>query len=199
MYICIMKNILMLVVFLMTTQFVSAQEFYINDSGSKVEWFATKVTGKHNGDIKTKEGNFTFEKNKLKAGKVVIDMNTINTTDIQGEYKDKLDGHLKAADFFDVSTFPESVLVIKSVKNKKGKGTNTIITADLTIKGVTNEIIFPANILVKDNNAFANASITIDRTKWNIVYGSGSVFKSIGDKAINDNIVFKIKLELIKK
>jgi len=194
-----MKHIICIILMFVTSINVFTQDYLVNASKSKVEWLGTKITGKHNGDVTIKEGTLTLEKNKLKGGKVVIDMNTINTTDLQGDYKNKLDGHLKDADFFDVASFPESVLVIKSVKNKKGKGTNTLITADLTIKGITNQITFPANILVKDGNTYANANITIDRTKWNITYSSGSVFKSLGDKVIHDEIVFTIKLEANKK
>lgn len=194
-----MKHIICIILMFVTSINVFAQDYVVNASKSKVEWLGTKITGKHNGDVTIKEGSLSLEKNKLKGGKVVIDMNTINTTDLQGDYKNKLDGHLKDADFFDVASFPESVLVIKSVKNKKGKGTNTLITADLTIKGITNQITFPANILVKDGNTYANANITIDRTKWNITYSSGSVFKSLGDKVIHDEVVFTIKLEANKK
>jgi len=103
-----------------------------------------------------------------------------------------IEEHLKNEDFFDVENFPTSKLVITSAEQR----TDNIykITADLTIKGITNKIVFTANVTVKRNNFLATANIVIDRTKWDVVYKSGNIFKDLGDKIIHDEINFDIFL-----
>jgi polyisoprenoid-binding protein YceI len=123
-------------------------------------------------------------------------MTSINVTDLQGEYKGKLEGHLKSDDFFSVEKNTKSVLTIKKVEAIKGSKTaeNFNVTADLTIKGITNEVSFPAIIIVKGNTVTANADFNIDRTKWDIKYGSKSFFEGIGDKAIDNDFNIKVRV-----
>ena len=111
-----------------------------------------------------------------------------NRTDLSGEYKGKLEGHLKADDFFGVAKFPISTLEITKAKHKEG---NTYeCTAAITIKGKTEIITFNTDIN-KDN---AVAKIKIDRTKFDIKYGSGSFFKGLGDNMIYDEFDLNITL-----
>ena len=78
--------------------------FNVDTAASKVVWTGTKVTGKHTGTVNIKSGSLTVDNGALTAGNVVLDMNSISSTDLEGEYKEKLDGHLKADDFFGVAT-----------------------------------------------------------------------------------------------
>ena len=87
---------------------------------------------------------------------------------------------------------PTAIFKITNVA--KGQGSMYKIVADLTIKGITHSISFAADIKIKGLSYKANANIKIDRTKWDIVYKSGSVFKQLGDKIILDEIVFDISL-----
>jgi polyisoprenoid-binding protein YceI len=155
-----------------------------------VEWVATKVTGKtHTGTVSLSEGGLQIEGNKVSGGKFTIDMNTINVTDLEGGMKTKLEGHLKNDDFFSVDKFKTANLTILSVD-----GDN--IKANLTIKGITNEVTFPAKIVFgADGTVTASADINIDRTKFDIRYGSDSFFDNLGDKAIDNNIIFKVILK----
>jgi polyisoprenoid-binding protein YceI len=116
-------------------------------------------------------------------------MTSITTTDIKGEYAAKLDGHLKADDFFGTDKYPTSKLVFKKIANK-GNDVYTV-TADLTIKDVTAPVKF--DITVKGNTA--TTSFKVDRTKFGIKYGSGSFFDNLGDKTINDDFELTVSLQ----
>ncbi|UKM64018.1 YceI family protein [Flavobacteriaceae bacterium GSB9] len=147
---------------------------------SNVVWKGYKVTGAHEGTIEIKSGSLAFEDDKLIGGEFVIDMTTINTTDLEGEYKGKLDGHLKSDDFFGVENYPTAKLVFKKVEASGKNAYN--VNADLTIKGKTNPISF--TISIYGNKATAN--LKIDRSKYDVRYGSTSFFDNLKDKAIYD-------------
>lgn len=161
----------------------------VNIKSSNVFWKGEKVTGSHEGNISLKSGVLKFDDKKLVGGNIVINMNTIYCTDLSGEYKSKLEGHLKSNDFFGVEEYPEAILKITKVRSK-GKS-KYACTADLTIKGITKEIKFEAELGKGD----AKTNIVIDRTKFNVKYGSGSFFKGLGDKMIYDE--FEISVDLV--
>lgn len=160
----------------------------VNVKTSSIEWVGTKVTGKHNGTINLKSGNFLFKDNKLAGGYFVVDMNSIVCLDLKGEYKSKLEKHLSSDDFFGVATYPEATFKITKI----GLVTKTKykITGDLTIKGKTLENSF--NLEFEPNKA--TGTIVIDRSKYDIRYGSGSFFDNLGDKTIADDFELKVSL-----
>lgn len=156
---------------------------------SKVVWKAYKVTGSHVGTIALKEGSLTFKKDKLIGGSFTIDMTTITNTDQEGEYKHKLEGHLKSGDFFGVKTYPTSTLIFKKVR---ATGKNSYkVTGNLTIKGITHPIDFEVSIYGKK----ATATLKVDRAKYNVRYGSTSFFDNLKDKAIYDEFDLIVDLE----
>lgn len=161
--------------------------YKVDTAASKVAWKATKKLGSsHNGTVVLKSGELTVDKNKITGGKFVVDMTTIKDLDMpeSDSMNGKLIGHLKSDDFFGVEKNPESTLVIKSVKDlSAGK---VEVTGDLTIKGTTAPVTFPADVSVGKDSATAKGKITVDRTKYNVKYGSGSFFKLPADKIIND-------------
>lgn len=146
---------------------------------STINWKGYKVTGEHYGTIDLKEGMLTFEADNLVGGNVVIDMASIKVTDMEGEYADKLTGHLKADDFFGTEKFPTATLKFTKVS---GHEAHYHVTADLTIKGITAPVSFDLN--VSENSA--STKLKIDRTKYGIKYGSASFFDNLKDKAILD-------------
>jgi polyisoprenoid-binding protein YceI len=107
-------------------------------------------------------------------------MTTLVSTDLEGEYKGKLEGHLKSDDFFGVEKYPTATLVFTDVKTS-GKNAYDV-TGDLTIKGKTNPVSFKISIY----GSKATASIKVDRTKYDVKYGSASFFDGLKDKAIYD-------------
>ncbi|WP_248723182.1 YceI family protein [Seonamhaeicola sp. ML3] len=161
----------------------------IKTESSKVVWKGYKVTGSHEGTIAIKSGSLTFEADKLVGGEFVIDMTSINTTDLEGNWKNKLDGHLKSDDFFGVEKYPTANLIFTSVE---ASGKNSYkVTGDLTIKGKTNPVTFDMSIY--GNKATAN--IKIDRSKYDVRYGSASFFDNLQDKVIYDEFDLVSDLE----
>lgn len=165
---------------------------HINKELSSLEWIGKKVTGQHAGTIAIKEGSLKVENGVVKGGEITIDMTTITVTDLEGEYKGKLEGHLNSPDFFDTKNHEIAILKINSTK--KTKGNVHTVKADLTIKGITKAIEFPATIEVKDGKLAAYAEINIDRTLYDIKYGSGKFFEGLGDKMIEDLFTVKFKI-----
>ncbi|WP_353778232.1 YceI family protein [Winogradskyella sp. 3972H.M.0a.05] len=167
--------------------FTSKYEKTVKVKDSKITWVGHKVTGKHEGTITLKQGVLVFEKDKLTGGNFIIDMTTINTTDLDGGMKGKLDGHLKSADFFGVDKHPTATLSFTQVDSK---GSDYIVSADLTIKGITNPVKFK---LAMEGNK-AKADFKVDRTKYDIKYGSASFFDGLKDRAIYDEFDLSVTL-----
>jgi polyisoprenoid-binding protein YceI len=157
---------------------------------SSLTWVGKKLTGSHNGSIALQSGNLIFDGKKLNGGNFVINMATIKDAD----KSDRLEGHLKADDFFGVDKFATSTFTVKKVTPAAA---NTVTVAgDLTIKGVTNPITFPATLTWNsDGSVTATADkITVDRTKYGIKFRSKGMFPDVGDKMIYDEFELGIKL-----
>ncbi|MFC2109215.1 YceI family protein [Bacteroidota bacterium] len=180
----------LVVIALITLSFttIKENEKAINIKESKIGWIGKKITGQHTGNINFTSGNLIFKKDKLVGGSFVVDMTSIEVTDLQGEYKGKLEGHLKSDDFFGVDKFATSTLVFTKVKEAKG---NYSVTADLTIKGITESVNF--DMVVSANSA--NASLKVDRTKYGIRYGSASFFDDLKNKAIDNEFELNVSLK----
>ena len=137
---------------------------------STVTWKGYKVTGSHQGTIAIQSGTLKFNNETLIGGEFVIDMASLTNTDMEGDGKANLEGHLKSDDFFGVNNHPTATLVFKNVK---ANGKNSYqVTADLTIKGNTNAVNFDFSVY----GSKATASLKVDRTKYNVKYGSASFF-----------------------
>jgi polyisoprenoid-binding protein YceI len=170
--------------------------FEIDTKASKVHWTGKKVTGEHTGYLSVGNGTVTVSKNAVTGAKVNMDMNSIVCTDLtDAEWNKKFVGHLRSDDFFSVEKYPNSVFEITSVKAASA-GEYTV-KGKLTIKGITNEISFPAKVSVANGTVKANGTAKIDRTKWDIRYGSGKFFEGLGDKMIYDE--FEITFDIVAK
>ena len=186
------KTLLLLVISGLYLVNAGAQSKLVADTAqTKLLWLGEKVTGEHSGTIKLQSGWISLQDNKVASGEFDIDMASIKDT----ENNARLMGHLKSDDFFGVEKFPVAKLVITgSTPFDKGSGT---ISGNLTIKDVTNPIEFKAAMQKKDDGTWFFANLSIDRTKYNIRYGSGSFFDNLGDKTIYDE--FKLKVNLLVK
>lgn len=191
-------NLLLAIIALVAFSFsaIAGDEYKVNTKSSKLEWLAKKVTGQHNGVIDIKSGGLTFNGNKLAGGNFVINMTSIKVLDLEAGSKmnTKLTGHLNSADFFDTANYGEASFKITSVKKSKGDKGNYNITGDLTIKGKTNSISFPAMVTKDGDKASAKADIVFDRSKFDVRYGSNSFFDNLGDKAIYDDVQMTVNL-----
>lgn len=157
---------------------------------STVTWKAYKVTGSHTGTIALKSGALEFEGDKLTGGEFVVDMTSITNTDLEGDYKGKLEGHLNSDDFFGTATNPTSSLVFTKVE-ASGKNSYSV-TGDLTIKGITKPVTFDVSIY----GSKATATLKVDRAAYDVKYGSGSFFDNLGDKTIYDEFDLVVDLQL---
>jgi len=161
----------------------------INIEASTITWKAYKVTGSHEGTINLASGNLDFNGTILTGGAFVVDMTTINTTDLEGEYKQKLDGHLHSDDFFGTATHKTASLEITSVKASGKNAYNA--TANLTIKNITKEVNFTISVY----GSKATANLKVDRSQFDVRYGSGSFFDNLGDKTIYDEFDLVVDLQ----
>ncbi|HEX3165120.1 MAG TPA: YceI family protein [Chitinophagaceae bacterium] len=164
----------------------------LNTADSKVEWVGTKVTGYHVGNVPLKSGEIYVKNDQVTGGKFVLDIANMQVVGPKGSdsaMNQKLLGHLKSNDFFDVEKNPEGTFELTDVKPYKGdaiKDTTDLrqeeiskykvtdpthtVSGNLTLKGVTKNIEFPARITVSGNTAEAIAKFNIDRKDWGIVY-----------------------------
>ena len=183
------KTGLILVCTLLFTGQIFAQEKLTADTDkSKILWLGERIGNKHTGTVKMKSGWLTLKENKITSGEFLIDMNTIE----EDNKNQKLTSHLKSDDFFGVEKFPESKLVIRgSTPLDKGSG---IVSGDLTIKGITSPVEFKTAMKKAEDGMWFYSNIIIDRTKYDVRFGSGSFFENLGDRTIFDEITFKVSL-----
>ncbi len=170
--------------------------YKVDTNSSSVVWTGYKVTGKHTGTIKIKNGMLSMDAGVITGGSFEIDMNSVKDTDMEGEYAGKLEGHLKSDDFLGVASFPTASFVINKAIPQDSKG-NYKILGNLTIKGITKEVKFFANAAEANGTVNAAGKITIDRSEFNMRYGSGSFFDGLGDKTIYDE--FDLQVSLVAK
>lgn len=169
---------------------MAAKTYKVDGASSKVSWTGTKVTGKHTGTFNVNSGTVQTKDGKVVGGNFNIDINSMMCTDLEaGKGKEKLEGHLKSPDFFDAAAHPNSTFAITSVDNGN-------VTGNLTLKGVSKSVTFPATINVTDSGVTVTSNdFTINRTDFGMKYGSASFFDDLKDKAINDAVGLKIMLK----
>ncbi|MAZ37349.1 YceI family protein [Salibacteraceae bacterium] len=155
----------------------------VDTKASTVNWKAEKVTGEHVGTINIKSGELVNEGGSIKGGTIVMDMTSIVCTDIADPSTNaKLIGHLKSDDFFSVEKNNTATFEITNIKVISAK--KVTITGNMSIKGITNEQSFEATTSLVGGKMNITGIMKIDRTKYKVVYGSGSVFDDLGDKMI---------------
>lgn len=189
-------NLFLAALAMITTLSLSAQTYTLNSDKSSLQWTGSKITGEHYGEVNVSEGSLVSTDGKL-SGEFTIDMTSIDVQDLEGEMKGKLEGHLASEDFFNVAGYNTATIKITKIRPVKPAGDdapNHVVTGDLTIKGITHQIEFPAKITYADRGMTADASFSIDRTKWEIRYGSGSLFDGLGDKMIYDDIELELTI-----
>jgi len=161
----------------------------IDSEKSSIEWLGKKPTGSHNGDIELKQGSIKVDENGIiSGGEFIFNMQTINCTDLEGQPKTNIEGHLKNEDFFNVEKFPEAYFTIEKSDDKKMSGV-------LTIKNKSNPITFN---YTRTGPLEFTAEIKVDRTLYDIKYGSKSFFSDLGDKFIEDIITITLNPIIFK-
>ena len=167
----------------------------IDVSKSFIRWEGSKKVGAtHNGTINLKSGELDRSGSKINGGQFVIDMDTIVNEDLTGTGAITLENHLKSADFFNVEEYPEGMFEITEIE--KVKDDNYNVTGDLTLKGITESISFPATITEEENDVLRmKGKSVLDRTLWDVRFGSGKFFANLGDALINDNMTVEFDIQ----
>jgi len=180
-----------------TTSFAHSDKgrLTVNEKTSTFNWTGSKITGdKHSGTLSVKSGSISVEKGNIVSANVAIDMLSMTCTDDMHERaKIKFIGHLESPDFFNTAEHSTAYFVLSSFD--KSKDGNYIVKGKLTIKGITNDISFPAKASVSDSGVSLDADVVFDRSKYDIQYGSGSFFEGLGDNLINDDVMVKLHIE----
>lgn len=159
---------------------------------SKLKWLGSSMIhfNDHYGTVDIASGTLTMVDGKISTGIFQVDMNTIKNED--GGFNESLVEHLKDEDFFDVKNFPDATIEIERVKYHSNIKVECF--ANLTIKGITNPITIFADISVSDGKTSIQSKFKIDRSRWNVRYGSKSFFNDLGNDAISDVITFEVLL-----
>lgn len=187
---------------------IKGNEFMADLENSSIEWLGTKPTGTHWGKVKLNDGVVYVSKNKVVGGKMTIDFNTIAVLDIEDpDLNGRLLGHLKSADFFNVDSFPSATFQIAALEelDKNAQPIDGIfpthtVKGNLTMRGITKGISFPARLEVDDSKVkVLTPQFFINRTQWNVNYGSKSIFANLKDNFINDEMGIKISFQAEKK
>ena len=153
---------------------------------SKIIVIGTKVTGRHEIRFPIKEATATLTKECISGGKIVLDIANLEVLDLQGEWKAKLEGHLKSPDFFEAEKYAEGVFEVTGCE--RGSGDTLYLSGNLTLRGVTKSIRFPAVYKYDPNQPTLEASFNINRQEWGISY------KGKADDLIRDEVNIQVKL-----
>lgn len=168
----------------------------VDTTQSAIDWIGAKVGGKHNGTLTLSKGELSIVGEEVTAGNFVIDMNSIVNKDLADKATNEmLVGHLKSPDFFDVAEYPSSVFTITSVEKASVDSITHLVSGNLQLKDVEKNITFGANI-TKEGDVYQAITVpfTIDRTQWNVQYGSRTLFANLKDNIVDDYIELQIKI-----
>ena len=160
---------------------------------SNVEWWGYKLAkteaSSHNGNVTLKSGDVVMKGNNIVGGTFALDMTSINATDLTGEYQTKLNNHLKTGDFFETEKFPSATYVITSVKKNSNANFPYLVNGNLTLKGITKKVSFPAKITLGKLLILESEKFSFNRQDFNVQYQS-----SMKDVAIKNDIDMKINV-----
>lgn len=172
-------------------------DYAVEVSSSKLIWTGKEVSTKqHNGTLNIKKGQIIISDKGLIRGDIEIDMSTINTTDLQGRGKDRLDGHLKSPDFFDVKQHPVAFLKFQGNEKHFSNG-KFKFDGELTIKNISHPISFYSSIENPNGKLTAKAEVIFDRSLYNVRFGSGKFFDNLGDRLIYDEISIDVLINTL--
>jgi polyisoprenoid-binding protein YceI len=183
-----------------TAAFTSKEstKYSVDNGKSVVTWTGEKLVGSHTGTVDVSSGVVYTTLGKISSTKITINMTSIKEEDRNA----KLEGHLKSPDFFDVKNHPQATFVSSNIIPQKtdAKGNNYKVIGDLTIKGKSETISFPAKMTKNGAMVHATGVFTFDRSKFDVKYGSSSFFEGLGDHVIYDevNMTFSILAQTIE-
>lgn len=168
-----------------------SQKLSVDPVRSKIEWTGKKIVGNsHNGELKLKSGQLELKNDQIVKGNFIVDMTSLTNLDLEDkDYNAKLVGHLKSDDFFSVEKYPTATFNVK--KSTRFVNNKATVTGDITIKGTTKEV---TAVVSRVNGATYTTKLEVDRSQFDVRYGSNSFFDNLGDKAIDNNFVLNITI-----
>jgi polyisoprenoid-binding protein YceI len=170
--------------------------YVLDTDASMMHWHGAKLAYGHHGTINLADGSFSVTEGKLTAGSVSADMTSLVNLDLEDAEKNaKLVGHLKSDDFFSVEAHPTAEFVFTGVETAED-GT-TMLSGNLTIKGITHQLTFPAEVSVTGDGMTAKALFSFDRSKYDVKFNSGTFFENLGDNLIVDEIGLYLDLKAV--
>lgn len=181
-----------------TVATLESVKYMADPSNSSIEWKGFKPTESHNGTINLESGVFSIKEDVIESGTFLIDMNSIVVLDIPADKKGNanLVGHLKNEDFFDAEKYPNAVFEVTGFETKDGQA---MLSGNFTMKEQKNNITIPVSMSSEgDMLTLTSETFTIDRSKWNVKYGSESFFDNLGDKVISNDIELKFNIQAKK-
>ena len=183
----------------MKTERVASAQYDVDPTASLVNWEGTKlIGGGHTGTIPVTNGQIMVANDAIVGGKFVMDIREMTNTDLPAdEGGDKLVGHLKSADFFDVEKYPMAEFVITRVQPTTGDDADHThdISGNLTLKGQSRNVTLPANVSMDGNMLKASTKkFTIDRKEWGMDYGAGTTAGIAQDRIINDEVGLELMI-----
>jgi polyisoprenoid-binding protein YceI len=167
--------------------------YRLDPAASVLEWIGRNINNRHHGRIPFRGGTLVIGNGELQRGEIALDMTGISNLDLQDDsYRLLLVSHLKSADFFDVDQYPTATMVMVGWQPIPAATPGTpdhTVQGELTIKGITRQLSFPVTVAPQEDGSIkAQAALAIDRTDWNITYGSGKLFEQLGMHLVHDRI-----------
>lgn len=180
---------------------ITDRKYHLDCTQSVLRWTGRNINGTHNGTIPFLNGHLTIEQGALTHGYLVVDMTRIADLDLQGtDLAAVLVSHLLSDDFFDVARYPTAEAKLRGslpIPASSAGSPNLLVDAELTIKGISHPVEFPAIIMQEKDGIKMQTAFEIDRTKWNVIYGSGKFFKGLGSHLVNDTISIELFLHAV--
>jgi polyisoprenoid-binding protein YceI len=168
--------------------------YTIDVATSSLTWRGENIVGKkHQGAILVKRGNVNISGGAITGGEIVIDMNTLTNTDLSGNEKTKIEGHLKSADFFDTGKFGEAIYTITS--GTKKNAINYEIIGKLTVKGITKDLNCTLVVAPNGGDINVGGGFVFDRSQFDVRYGSDKFFDNLGDNLIKNEVIMTVNLQ----
>jgi polyisoprenoid-binding protein YceI len=173
--------------------------YTLDTESSSIAWDARKRVGaEHNGTVQAQEGALIVEQGVIVGGSIVVDMTTIIDLDLTDErFNEALVSDLKSDNFFDTAVYPTALFAVSEVARLEGvEGANYRVDGTMTIKGIDNEVSFPAAFEQTQEGIRLMGTLTLDRTLWDIRFGSDKFFENLGDGLIEDEFTLDVDVLL---
>jgi polyisoprenoid-binding protein YceI len=164
---------------------------------SYIEWEGTNIFNKHTGTTDIASGAFTQDNKNVLMGEITVDMKTVTNKDMSDKAsREHLVSHLKSPDFFEVQKYPTAKMQILSVKKISDfkSSLNYQVTSLVTIKSKTLLFTFKAHGHITDGKLVTQGNFILDRSKWDVQYGSSRFFEALGKHLVHDEIRFRFRV-----